>query len=99
MDYLKKLKENAGQTPLIPLSKRYTVTRTKFMSPILKLLANFFDTSIDYLLGNTNIPSKPERVEQFDLNEEEADVVTKYRSLKKNERESHRLILNSLLEH
>lgn len=69
------------------------------MSPILKLLANFFDTSIDYLLGNTNIPSKPERVEQFDLNEEEADVVTKYRSLKKNERESHRLILNSLLEH
>ncbi|BAK97992.1 hypothetical protein OBV_07940 [Oscillibacter valericigenes Sjm18-20] len=51
------------------------------------------------MVDNTDIPNKPERVEQFDLNEEEADVVTKYRSLKKNGRESLRLILNSLLEH
>lgn len=108
MDNLKKLRENAELSQQA-LANAVGSTQQKIYSyengiyepdiKTLKLLANFFGTSIDYLVGNTDIPSKPERVEQFDLNEEEADVVTKFRSLKKTGRESLRLILNSLLEH
>lgn len=108
MDNLKKLRENAELSHQA-LAKAVGSTQQKIYSyengiyepdiKTLKLLANFFGTSIDYLVGNADILSKPERVEQFDLNEEEADVVTKYRSLKKNGRESLRLILNSLLKH
>lgn len=108
LDNLKKLRENT-EISQQALANAVGSTQQKIYSyengiyepdiKTLKLLANFFGTSIDYLVGNTDISSKPERIEKFDLNEEEADVVAKYRSLKLNGRESLRLILNSLLEH
>lgn len=47
----------------------------------LKLLANFFNTSVDYLVGNTAIRNKIEHVEKFELNENEAVVMEMYRVL------------------
>jgi len=95
LDNLKKLRENAELSQQA-LANAVGSTQQKIYSyengiyepdiKTLKLLANFFGTSIDYLVGKTEIPSEPERVEQFDLNEE-ADVITKYRTLKKNGRE------------
>jgi len=32
--------------------------------------AEFFNTSVDYLIGNTDISNKIEKVEKFQLNEE-----------------------------
>lgn len=52
----------------------------------LILLANFFDTSIDYLVGNTEINHKIEKVEPFELNENEAEFINKFRKLSENEK-------------
>lgn len=47
----------------------------------LKKLANFFDTSIDYLVGHTNIRHKIEPVERCDLNNQELEHMDKIRAL------------------
>ena len=47
----------------------------------LKLLADFLNTSVDYLVGNTNIRNKIEYVEKFELNENEVVLMNMYRAL------------------
>ena len=61
-------------------------------------LADFFDTSIDYLVGHTDIRHKIEPVEKFALNENEAALVEKYRKLAANAKGSVMGILDTLLE-
>jgi transcriptional regulator with XRE-family HTH domain len=63
----------------------------------MKLIADFFNTSVDYLIGNTEIRRRIEKIEPFELNAEEADIVQKYRSLSQKDRKSLQLILDSLL--
>ncbi|HVI42983.1 MAG TPA: helix-turn-helix transcriptional regulator [Anaerovoracaceae bacterium] len=63
----------------------------------LKQLAACFDTSVDYLIGNTEIRRKIEKSDKYELNAEEAEVIRKYRSLTKKNRKSLQLILDSLL--
>lgn len=63
----------------------------------LKLFAAYFDTSVDYLIGNTDIRRKIEKADRFELNSEEAELIKKYRSLSKKHRKSLQLILDSLL--
>ena len=63
----------------------------------LKLLADFFDTSIDYLVGGTDIRRRLEEVRPFDLNEEEAALVEKYRRLRSGARRSILNLLDTLL--
>ncbi len=63
----------------------------------LKSLADFFETSIDYLLGNTDIRHKIESVQFFDLNADEGELVEKYRRLGKNERSSVMNMVDTLL--
>jgi len=62
----------------------------------LKLLANFFNTSIDYLVGNTGVRNKIEPVESFDLNELEANLVEKYRCLPENAKRGINALVNEL---
>jgi len=64
----------------------------------LKLLANFFNTSIDYLVGNTEIWHKIEPVESFDLNELEANLVKKYRDLPGNAKRGVNILVNELAD-
>lgn len=47
----------------------------------LKHLADYFETSVDYLIGYTNIPHKIEPVQPYELNETEASLMEVYRAL------------------
>lgn len=64
----------------------------------LKLLADFFETSIDYLVGNTEIRHKIESVQPFDLNADEAVLIEKYRRLRSTARKSVMNMMDALLE-
>lgn len=62
---------------------------------MLMTLASFFHTSVDYLIGYTEIPHVIEPVRQYDLNNEEAALVEGYRTLTDNERHSIQLIIKN----
>ena len=58
-------------------------------------IAEYFNTSVDYLIGHTEIDHVMEAVTPYDLNEEEIAVIKKYRLLTYGEKESVRLILEN----
>ena len=64
----------------------------------LKKLADFFNTSIDYLVGRTDIRRKIEKTEAFDLNDREGAVVECYRTLTEKQKECIDLMLRTLSE-
>lgn len=64
----------------------------------LKQLADFFETSIDYLVGYTDIRHKIETIQPFDLNDDEAILIEKYRQLSNNARSSVMIVINTFLE-
>lgn len=64
----------------------------------LMQLADFFQTSIDYLVGNTDIRRKIEAVTSFDLNTEEAQLVEKYRKLRPTARQNILSMIEELLQ-
>lgn len=47
----------------------------------LTRMADYFNTSIDYLVGHTDVDHKIENVSEWMLNEEEQDLVSCYRNL------------------
>lgn len=106
MQNLKNLRENAGLSQE-KLANQLGVAQQSIHSyergiyepdiATLKLLAAFFDTSVDYLIGNTEIPNKIVKTDRYDLNDEEAEVIRKYRSLAAKNRKSLKLILDSLI--
>lgn len=61
------------------------------------LLASYFNTSIDYLAGNTEIRRKIEAVEKYELNREESELIDKYRELSPQYRQSLIIVLDTLL--
>lgn len=65
---------------------------------MLKLLADFFETSIDYLVGHTDIRHKIESVQPFDLNADETKLVEKYRQLGRTARGSVMNMIDAFLE-
>lgn len=64
----------------------------------LKLLARFFDTSIDYLVGNTDIRHKIEPVRSFDLNEIESNLLKIYRCLPENAKRGINALISELAD-
>lgn len=60
----------------------------------LILMADFFNTSIDYLVEHTDISHKIEPVEEVMLNEEEVTFIRNYRKL--SEKQKH--LLNEIAE-
>jgi transcriptional regulator with XRE-family HTH domain len=66
---------------------------------MLMKMADYFETSIDYLVGYTDIDRKIEPVQPHDLNADEAAVIENYRTLSPKERESIRLIMENYLDH
>ena len=62
---------------------------------ILTALADYFSTSVDYLIGHSDINHKIEVVTPFDLNEDEASLINAYRKLTKDEKQSLHLIANN----
>lgn len=61
----------------------------------LTALADFFSTSVDYLIGHSDIRYKIEAVSPFDLNEDEASLINAYRKLSDREKESLHLIIKN----
>lgn len=55
---------------------------------ILIKLADYFNTSIDFLVGNTDIEHKIEYVEKTDLNNDEKKMIENYRKLNDNQKEA-----------
>lgn len=64
----------------------------------LKKLADYFDTSIDYIVGRTDIRRRIEKVEAYELNEREAAVVERYRTLTEKEKQCVDLMIQTLAE-
>ncbi len=65
---------------------------------ILIRIADFFETSVDYLIGHTDIEHPIEAVSPSELNAEEAALIDNYRMLPKKQRELLSLIARRLLE-
>ena len=61
----------------------------------LILIAQFFQTSVDYLIGNTTVRRIIEVTSTYELNEDEANLLEGYRKLNDTEKESIRLIISN----
>lgn len=64
----------------------------------LENMADFFDTSIDYIVGYTDFPHKIEPTKEFSLNQEEFELVSNYRKLSLKQRIIIRSIIDSYNE-
>lgn len=102
LDNLKKLREehNITQVKLSTdlgvsqeLISRYELGSSFPQPQMLIKLANYFNCSVDYLLGVTNIKTPIKSIDKKDI--EISDIVTKYNSLS-SENKKH---LVSYLEH
>lgn len=60
-------------------------------------IANYFNTSVDYLIGNTEINHIIENIEPHDLNKDESEVIYQYRKLSPLEKESIKMIISNYL--
>lgn len=60
-------------------------------------IANFFETSIDYIVGQTNIPHKIEDRTDYSLNTSEQNLINKYRKLSPTQRTLLHSIADSYL--
>jgi len=49
-------------------------------------IADFFDTSVDYIVGHTDIRRKIEEVSEYALNERESALIDSYRTIQDSER-------------
>lgn len=61
-------------------------------------IAEFFNTSIDYIVGHTDVRRKIEIVHTFELNEEEEKMLVGYRKLNCKQKESVALIIENYCE-
>ena len=64
----------------------------------LTRMADFFGTSIDYIVGHTEIKRKIEVLYPNELNEKETDIINKYRRLNDKQKESIDLIIDNYNE-
>ena len=65
---------------------------------VLTRLADHFNTSIDFIVGRTDIRRPIEHTEAFHLNKDESDTITQYRALKGSEKQCIALMIKTLLE-
>ena len=65
---------------------------------VLIRMADFFDTSIDYLIGYTEVRYKIENTEAYHLSDDESNMIMRYRALDNNERECLKMLIDILLK-
>ena len=61
-------------------------------------IADFFNTSVDYIIGNTDIKRKIEKVHSYQLNSEEGVMLEKYRQLSNKQKLSIDMIMDNYIE-
>ena len=61
-------------------------------------IADFFNTSVDYLIGHSDVRHKIEHVRAYDLNIEEAQLINGYRELSDRQKQTVLLVVESYQE-
>lgn len=61
-------------------------------------IADYFNTSVDYLIGHTEIQRKIEATSVWELNDEERKILCGYRKLSAKKRKSIAMIIDSYNE-
>lgn len=61
-------------------------------------IADFFETSVDYLIGHTSVRRKIEEVHVFELNGHEGKVMEQYRSLTSKQKACVDVVMDSYSE-
>ncbi|MCI7741969.1 MAG: helix-turn-helix domain-containing protein [Clostridiales bacterium] len=61
-------------------------------------IADFFNTSIDYLVGYSQIRRKNESVTPFDLTERESNLINKYRQLDRKKKSAVDAVVESFFD-
>ena len=64
----------------------------------LKNIANYFSTTVDYILGVTDIPHKIEPVTETMLNQAELELVETYRTISTSQRDLLQSLMTELLK-
>jgi len=62
----------------------------------LCLMADYFETSIDFIVGHTTIRRKIEETAEYALNETEQEIVNTFRSLSAEEKECILTVIRTL---
>ena len=108
-DLLKNLKKlrierNISQQQLASVIKvsqqsinKYENHETEPNLSTLIMLADYFETSVDYIIGRTDIRHKIEPVKEHDLNAKEEALFKYYRQLSQNKRECLEQVAKNLL--
>lgn len=65
---------------------------------VLIRLADYFNTSVDYIIGHTDVRRRIEPTEAYHLNESESDMLTRYRALSPEERQCVDLTIQTFLK-
>ena len=61
-------------------------------------IADFFETSVDYLIGHTSVRRRIEEVHVFELNDLESKVMEQYRSLTPKQKACVNVVMESYSE-
>ena len=64
----------------------------------LMKMADYFETSVDYIIGHSNVRRKIEIINSYDLNLDETELVDAYRKLSSKQRNSVKLIIENYLD-
>ncbi len=64
---------------------------------VLARIADYFNTSIDFVVGHTDVRRRIERTEEYHLSQEEQHFIIRYRSLKAHEKACVSTVLDTLL--
>ena len=62
----------------------------------LKLMADYFETSIDFIVGHTTIRRKIEETQEYALNETEQTLIDDFRALSPEEKECILTVMKTL---
>lgn len=62
---------------------------------VLINMANYFNTSVDYLIGHSDINHIIENIQPYDLNQQETQLVENYRTLSDKEKKSLEIIIEN----
>ena len=64
----------------------------------LKKIADYFETSVDYLIGHTDIRRRIEQTEAYELNETEQNLIDSFRDLTSEQRQCILMTVKTFLK-
>ncbi len=61
-------------------------------------MADYFNTSVDYIVGHTDIKDPFDNTAAYHLNADEGELISRYRALSPKERECVSVVIETLLD-